>query len=106
MEKTKFVSASPGKKHLSIFSFCDRNIAQSSTQPYLSRQVTFLLKMTRDRKRLRDLEKSSNCGLLWIITRLWETAHLLSLKSILTLTSQLGQNVGLGEGKVGSFPQT
>ena len=29
-----------------------------------------------------------------------------SLKSTLTLSSHLGQNVGLGEGKVGSFPET
>ena len=29
-----------------------------------------------------------------------------SPKPILTLTSHLGQNVGLGEGWVGSFPET
>ena len=43
---------------------------------YLSRHATFLLKMIGDRKRLRDLEKSSNYGSLWIIIRLRETAHL------------------------------
>ena len=29
-----------------------------------------------------------------------------SPKQTLSLTSHLGQNVGLGEGKVGSFPET
>ena len=29
-----------------------------------------------------------------------------SPKSTLTLTSHLGQNVGLGKGSVGSFPET
>ena len=36
----------------------------------------------------------------------FHTAHLPSPKPTLTLTSHLGQNVGLGEGQVGSFPQT
>ena len=34
-----------------------------------------------------------------------ETAHLPLSKPIFTLASHLGQNVGLGEGWVGSFPQ-
>ena len=36
----------------------------------------------------------------------WETTHLPLPKPTLTLTSHLGQNVGLGEGQVGSFPAT
>ena len=36
----------------------------------------------------------------------WETVHLPSPKLTLTLTSHFGQNDGLGEGWVGSFPET
>ena len=39
--------------------------------------------------------------------RLWESAHHYpSPKPTLTLTSHLGQNVCVGEGKVGIFPET
>ena len=41
---------------------------------------------------------------LSINLRLWETAHLPLPKPRVTLTSQLWQNFGLGEGWVGSFP--
>ena len=42
----------------------------------------------------------------WIIIVFWETAPYPSPKPTLTLNSHLRQNVGLGEGGGGSFPET
>ena len=41
-----------------------------------------------------------------IILRFCEIVRLPSPKPTLTLSFNLGQNVGLGEGQVGSFPET
>ena len=60
-------------------------------------------------KFLISLVKTQNCfgnfsGQLRFLGKCLPTYP--SPKSTLTLTSHLGQNVGLGEGSVGSFPET
>ena len=54
-----------------------------------------------------SLQKNARINILeTYIIRFWETATYPSPKSKLTLSSYLGQNVGLGEGYVGTFPET
>ena len=52
------------------------------------------------------IAKPTNEQFLWIIISFRETVYLPLPKAKLTLTSYLGQNIGLAEGWVGKFPET